>query len=217
MKLTAKETNYILQRKRAAALEEYLEKIAPNPLSLPQRFELRDIVARHILPHEIETDTDEIKATRAELFNLKNNLKRRTKLNDKLTSKALINLSPTAEALLFSELALQFRSDIDNWAQIDFSNTRHFIHLKNSINNAISKITAPQGRPPNTSIDEFFIKLGVLYQRITGHPGSAQAHFNNEPHTDFECLLYLGFSITRPGYGYPTMLIAWRRAMSRQS
>jgi|SaaInl74LU_5_DNA_1037368.scaffolds.fasta_scaffold22789_3 hypothetical protein len=217
MTLTAKEIKYASQQERAAQLEEHLEQIAPTQLSTKHRLKLRDIVIQLILPHEITSDTKDIRASRTELRNLKGNLNRRTKLNDKLTSKALNNLSPDTEAILFSELALLFKSDLDNWAQIDFNDDQHVAHLSTGINKAIFKITPPQGRPLNVIIDNFFNDLDILYKDVTGHTGTAQAHYDDKPHTDFEHLIHLGFNIIKPAYSYPTTLKAWQRAVSRRS
>ena len=127
------------------------------------------------------------------------------------------NLSPITQALLFSEVALLLRNDIDNWTQVDFNDCRHTDRLRDCINTSISKITNVQGRPIHADMDEYLISLSRLYQKVTGHPGSAQAHYDNQPYNSFEHLLLLGFQITKPSYGYPTMLKAWQRALTRQT
>jgi hypothetical protein len=213
----AQNNKYTLQQERAAQVEAHLEKIAPDQLSMQHRLELRNIITLLTLPQETAGDTEDIRSTQVELRNLKNNLNRRTKLSDKLTSKALNNLSPNSEALLFSELALLFKNDLDNWAQIDFNDYQHVAHLSTGIDNAILKITNPKGRPLHTAIDNFFNDLGILYKNVTGHTGTARAHYDDEPHTDFEHLILLGFNIINPGYSYPTTLKAWQRAVSRHS
>ena len=70
--------------------------------------------------------------------------------------------------------------------------------LKVAVDSSISKIATKQGRPVNEPLDEFFIGLRDLYEAATGKKAIAEAHYSNEPKTDFEKLIYLGYQIIRP-------------------
>jgi hypothetical protein len=69
----------------------------------------------------------------------------------------------------------------------------------------------------NEPLDEFFVGLRDLYEAATGKEAIAEAHFNNEPKTDFEKLMYLGYQIIRPAQEYQAALKAYQRAISRKS
>ena len=120
-----------------------------------------------------------------------------------------------ARALLLHGIALVFRNEIDDYTQIDFDNVRHVDLLTLAVANSIEKVTDNQGRPKNAVLDEFFVGLKKLYEVATGQPAIAGAHFNDEPKTDFEKLMYLGYQIIRPAQAYPAALKAYNRAISR--
>ena len=122
-----------------------------------------------------------------------------------------------ARALLLHGIALIFRNEIDDYTQIDFDNVRHVDLLTLAVANSIEKVTDKQGRPKNAVLDEFFVGLKKLYEVATGQPAIAGAHFNDEPKTDFEKLMYLGYQIIRPAQAYPAALKAYDRAISRNS
>ena len=63
---------------------------------------------------------------------------------------------------------------------------------------------------------QFFIKLRDLYTAVTKLDAQARAHYDNQAHTDFEQLLYLGYKILRPAQTYPSALKAYERAISRK-
>ena len=151
------------------------------------------------------------------LANFKVNLSRRKKTSDPLTSSRLIEIPEPARAILLSDIAFVFRNDIDDYTQIDFSNARHVELLSIAVDNSISKISNRQGRPVNEPLDEFFVGLRDLYEAATGKSAVAGAHFDGQPKTDFEKLMYLGYQIIRPAYSYPSALKAYERAISRNS
>ena len=82
---------------------------------------------------------------------------------------------------------------------------------------AFQKLPTKQGRPVNEPLDEFFIGLRDLYEAATGKKAIAEAHYSNEPKTDFEKLIYLGYQIIRPAQNYHAALKAYERAISRNS
>jgi len=122
-----------------------------------------------------------------------------------------------ARAMLIAGIAYTFRSEVGDYTQIDFGNTKHVELLKTAVDGSISKVTGKQGRPVNEPIDEFFIGLRDLYEAATGKKAIAKAHYNNQPKTDFEELIYLGYQIIRPAQKYPSALKAYERVISRNS
>ena len=149
------------------------------------------------------------------LTNFKANLQRRKKTSDKLTSSGLMDIPEPACAILLSDIAYTFRDEIDDYTQIDFRNARHVELLGIAVENSISKVGNKQGRPINEALDEFFIGLRELFENVTGKTAIADAHFDEQPKTDFEKLMYLGYQIIRPAYSYPSALKAYTRAISR--
>jgi len=149
------------------------------------------------------------------LTNFKANLRRRKKASDTLTSSRLMEVPEPARAILLSDIAYTFRDEIDDYSQIDFGNARHVELLTVAVDSSITKITNPQGRPVNEALDEFFVGLKNLYESATGKPAIAGAHFDGEPKTDFEKLMYLGYHIIRPAQAYPSALKAYERAITR--
>lgn len=151
------------------------------------------------------------------LTNFKANLKRHKKTSDTLTSSRLMEVPEPARAILIADIAYSFRDEIDDYTQIDFGNDKHMKLLKAAVDSSISKVVSKQGRPVNEPLDEFFIGLRDLYEAATGRTAIAKAHYNNEPKTDFEKLIYLGYQIIRPAQKYPSALKAYERAISRNS
>lgn len=201
-------------------LEEVLEAACGGDLPIIHRLELRRLAIslcygadqqRH--GEEDKNHTEPMKA----LAKFRANLQRRKKNSDPLTSSRLMAIPEPARALLLHYIALIFRDQIDDYTQIDFDNVRHVDLLTVAVANSIEKVTEKQGRPKNAVLDEFFVGLKKLYEVATGQPAIAGAHFNDEPKTDFEKLMYLGYQIIRPAQAYPAALKAYNRAISRNS
>ena len=152
-----------------------------------------------------------------ELKKLKLNLSRRKHNSDPLTSSRLVELPEPCRAILMSDIAYAFRDEINDYTQIDFGNDKHVELLRAAVDSSISKVAGKQGRPVNEPLDEFFIGLRDLYEAATGKKAVATAHYNNEPKTDFEKLIYLGYQIIRTAQKYPSALKAYERAISRNS
>lgn len=151
------------------------------------------------------------------LANFKASLQRRKKTSDPLTSSRLMEIPEPARSILQSDIAYTFRDEIDDYAQIDFGNDKHVALLQAAVDSSVSKVSNRQGRPTNEALDEFFISVKELFENATGKPAVAGAHFDGQPKTDFEKLIYLGYQIIRPAYSYPTALKAYERAISRGS
>jgi hypothetical protein len=202
------------------ALEDAFEGACGDNLQITHRLELRRLATS--LWYDTEMKKQEkshqnyVEPLRA-LTNFKANLERRKKTSDALTSSRLMEISEPARAILIAGMANTFQDEIDDYTQIDFGNPKHMKLLKAAVDSSISKVAGKQGRPVNEPLDEFFIGLRDLYEAATGKKAIATAHYNNEPKTDFEKLIYLGYQIIRPAQKYPSALKAYERAISRNS
>ena len=204
---------------RVAELEAHMEEIYTGCLPITCRLELRQLVDGLWLSSnengEPTYDTVAIEDTVGALRRLKANLKRRATKRDGLTTDRLMELPDDARTILLSSIAFIFKDEVDEWSQIDFSNDAHIEMLKASVNSTLNKLTNPQGRPVNEALDVFFIGLRDLFEKLTGQPAIAGAHYNGKPHSDFEKLMYLGYQLIRPANPYASALKAWERAVER--
>ena len=202
------------------SLEKALASACGGNLQVSYRLELRRLAISlwydAAVKKQGEANQNYIKPLEA-LINFKANLRRRKKTSDTLTSSRLMEIPETARAILLSDIAFVFRNDVDDYTQIDFSNAKHVELLGGAVDNSITKVTNKHGRPINEALDEFFIGLKALFENATGKPGVAGAHFDGQPRTDFEKLMYLGYQIIRPAQSYPSALKAYERAISRNS
>ena len=57
--------------------------------------------------------------------------------------------------------------------------------------------------------------MRALFKNATGKTGITGAHFDEQPKTDFENLMYSGYEIIRPAYCYSSALKAYKGAISR--
>jgi hypothetical protein len=203
-----------------AAIEKVFEEAYYGDLQITHRLELRRLVTSLWFDAEMKKQCgahqNHHEPLRA-LTNFKANLQRRKKTSDTLTSSRLMEVPEPARAILLADIAYTFRDEIDDYTQIDFGNDKHMKLLKAAVDSSISKVAGKQGRPVNEPLDEFFIGLRDLYEAATGKKAIATAHYNNEPKTDFEKLIYLGYQIIRPAQKYPSALKAYERAISRNS
>ena len=202
------------------ALENALLLACSSNLQITHRLELRRLATSLWYDTEINkqgvTQQNHVEPLRA-LTNFKANLQRRKKASDTLTSSRLMEIIEPARAILIADIAYTFRDEINDYTQIDFGNPKHMKLLKAAVDSSISKVAGKQGRPINEPLDEFFVGLRDLYEAATGKKAIATAHYNNEPKTDFEKLMYLGYQIIRPAQKYPSALKAYERAISRIS
>jgi len=202
------------------ALESTLVTACGDSLQIIHRLEIRRLVTS--LWYDVEmkkqgkNNQSHIEPIKA-LTNFKANLQRRKKNSDTLTSSRLMEVPEPAHAILLSDIAYKFRDELDDYTQIDFGNAKHVELLKAAVDSSISKVANKQGRPVNEPLDEFLIGLRHLYEAATGKKAIAEAHYSNEPKTDFEQLIYLGYQIIRPAQKYPSALKAYQRALSRNS
>ena len=202
------------------AIEKAFEETCFSNLQITHRLELRRLVTSLWYDAEMKkqggANQNDISPLRA-LTNFKANLQRRKKASDTLTSSRLMEIIEPARAILIADIAYTFRDEINDYTQIDFGNPKHMKLLKAAVDSSISKVAGKQGRPINEPLDEFFVGLRDLYEAATGKKAIATAHYNNEPKTDFEKLMYLGYQIIRPAQKYPSALKAYERAISRNS
>ena len=202
------------------ALEDALEAACGGNIQITHGLELSRLATLLCYEAEVQkqggANQNDIEPLKA-LTNFRANLRRRKKASDILTSSRLMDIPEPARAILLSDIAFVFRNDIDDYTQIDFGNDKHVELLSIAVDNSISKISNRQGRPVNEPLDEFFVGLRDLYEAATGKEAIAEAHFNNEPKTDFEKVMYLGYQIIRPAQEYQAALKAYQRAISRKS
>ena len=206
--------------KSCFAVEKAFENCCTLDLAARHRLELRKLVSNLFLAHNF--DEPHIKYGKYEevqntLLKVKANIMRRKTQNDTITSERLMNLPDPARTILLSDVASVFHNEIDDYTQIDFGNDRHVELLKVAVDKSIAKTTNKQGRPVNETLDKFFIGLRDLYEEASGKKAIAEAHYSNEPKTDFEKLIYLGYQIIRPAQEYQAALKAYERAISRNS
>jgi hypothetical protein len=202
------------------ALEDALASAYGSNLQITQRLELRRLAISLWYDSEANKPdaTNQIQIEPLKLLrDFKANLKRRKKGSESLTTTRLMDLPDPARAILLSDIAFVFRDEIDDYTQIDFGNAKHVELLKAAVYSSIRKVTNKQGRPVNEALDEFFVGLKNLYESATGKPAIAGAHFDGEPKTDFEKLMYLGYQIIRPAQAYPSALKAYERAIARSA
>ena len=202
------------------ALEDALEAACGGNIQITHGLELSRLAT--LLCYEAEmqkqggANQNDIEPLKA-LTNFRANLRRRKKASDSLTSLRVMDLPEPARTILLSDIAYTFRDEIDDYTQIDFANAKHVRLLQTAVDSSIRKLTNKQGRPVNEALDEFFVGLKNLYESATGKPAIAGAHFDGEPKTDFEKLMYLGYQIIRPAQAYPSALKAYERAIARSA
>lgn len=201
-------------------LEKALEEACFGNIQIRHRLEIRNLAISLWYDAELKkqdtTNQNHIEPVKA-LTNFKANLQRRKRTSDSLTSSRLMEVSEPARAILIADIAYIFRDEIDDYMQIDFGNDKHVELLGIAVDNSISKVSNRQGRPVNQALDEFFIGLKDLYETATGKTAIAEAHFSNQPKTDFEKLIYLGYQIIRPAQEYEAAYKAYERAIGRNS
>ena len=199
-------------------IENALEMACNGNLQLTYRLELRRLATLLWYDAKLKkqggANQNHVEPLKA-LTNFKANLRRRKKTSDIMTSSRLMEVPEPARAILLSDIAFVFRNDVDDYTQIDFSNASHVELLKVAVDNSISKVSNRQGRPVNELLDEFFIGLKDLYEAATGKEAIAGAHFDGQPKTEFEKLMYLGYQIIRPAQEYQAALKAYQRAIRR--
>ena len=204
---------------KLSQIETLLDSVCAGPLPVADRLELRRLA--DALCHaskvtdEPPPNTGRVEEAVAALKRFRANLKRRTDARDGLTSKRLMDLPEDARAILLSSIAFSFRDEVDEWSQIDFGNEMHLEMLQTSVTSSLAKLTNPQGRPVNETLDAFFLGLRDLYLKTTGKEATAGAHHDGKPHSNFEKLMYLGYQLIRPANSYATALKAWERALGR--
>ena len=203
-----------------SALEDALDDACKRVLNIKHRLAIRELAMTLSYSEKWKTKEPNDQGysdPNRDLSNFKLNLRRRKKTSDQIIISTLMKLAEPARSILLSDIAFIFRDEIDDYTQIDFSNARHVELLKVAIDSSISKVSNKKGRPVNEPLDEFFIGLKTLFENATGKPAVAGAHFDGQPKTDFEKLIYLGYQIIRPAQSYPSALKAYERAISRNS
>ena len=212
------------QLKKIDELENLFVSFFAHKISTAYLLEIRQLAFTLVL----SSDTNENKARNgagiddgkkkpSPLDKFKANLNRRKTTNSLLTNKGVSQIPEPYRAILKSDIAYVFRDEINDYAEIDFKKPAHTKLLHTAINMSIAKVNEQQGRPANEALAKFFIGLRDLYEVATGEPAHASAHFDEQPNSNLEKLIYLGYQIVRGKRPYPSALKAYQRAIARQS
>lgn len=212
------------QLKKIDELENLFVSFFAHKISTAYLLEIRQLAFTLVL----SSDTNENKARNgagiddgkkkpSPLDKFKANLNRRKTTNSLLTNKGVSQIPEPYRAILKSDIAHVFRDEINDYAEIDFKKPAHTKLLHTAINMSIAKVNEQQGRPANEALAKFFIGLRDLYEVATGEPAHASAHFDEQPNSNLEKLIYLGYQIVRGKRPYPSALKAYQRAIARQS
>jgi len=211
------------QLKKIDELENLFVSFFAHKISTAYLLEIRQLAFTLVL----SSDTNENKARNgagiddgkkkpSPLDKFKANLNRRKTTNSLLTNKGVSQIPEPYRAILKSDIAYVFRDEINDYAEIDFKKPAHTKLLHTAINMSIAKVNEQQGRPANEALAKFFIGLRDLYEVATGEPAHASAHFDEQPNSNLEKLIYLGYQIVRGKRPYPSALKAYQRAIARQ-
>ena len=211
------------QLKKIDELENLFVSFFAHKISTAYLLEIRQLAFTLVL----SSDTNENKARNgagiddgkkkpSPLDKFKANLNRRKTTNSLLTNKGISQLPGPYRAILKSNIAYVFRDELNDYAEIDFKKPAHIILLQAAVDASIANVNEQQGRPVNEALATFFIGLRDLYEVSTGEPAHASAHFDEQPHSRFEKLVYLGYQIVRGKRPYPSALKAYQRAIARQ-
>ena len=212
------------QLKKIDELENLFVSFFAHKISTAYLLEIRQLAFTLVLSSDSHENTvlngagtNDCKNKPSPLDKFKANLNRRKTNNSLLTSKGISQIPDPYRAILKSNIAYVFRNAINDYAEIDFSKPAHILLLKAAVDASIASVNEQQGRPVNESLVKFFIGLRDLYELATGKPAQASAHFDDQPNSDFEKLIYLGYQIVRGKRPYPSALKAYQRAIARQS
>ena len=211
------------QLKKIDELENLFVSFFAHKISTAYLLEIRQLAFTLVL----SSDTNENKARNgagiddgkkkpSPLDKFKANLNRRKTTNSLLTNKGVSQIPEPYRAILKSDIAYVFRDEINDYAEIDFKKPAHTKLPHTAINMSIAKVNEQQGRPANEALAKFFIGLRDLYEVATGEPAHASAHFDEQPNSNLEKLIYLGYQIVRGKRPYPSALKAYQRAIARQ-
>ena len=210
------------QLKKIDAFEQLFESFFPPKLETAYLFEIRQLAFALVLSSDSKNKSNrnsgEISDDRkkpAPLNRFKANLNRRKTNNSVVTDKGISQISEPYRAILKSDIAYVFRDEINDYREIDFARKRHNQLLHVALNNSIAKVNELQGRPFNKVLMTFFIGLRNLYEAASGEEASACAHFDEQPHSNFEKLIYFGYQLVRGSSPYPSALKAYERSIAR--
>jgi hypothetical protein len=212
------------QLKKIDELENLFVSFFAHKISTAYLLEIRQLAFTLVLSSDSHENTvlnsagtNDCKNKLSPLDKFKANLNRRKTTNPLVTNKGISQLPDSYRAILKSNIAYVFRNAINDYAEIDFSKPAHILLLKAAVDASIASVNEQQGRPVNESLVKFFIGLRDLYELATGKPAQASAHFDDQPNSDFEKLIYLGYQIVRGKRPYTSALKAYQRAIARQS
>ena len=151
-----------------------------------------------------------------ELNRLLERLRGRTKLSEAVTLNSFLKLSSEAQDILGSMLALETQEQFDNFAQIDFNRAYDHEALLAATKRARDWISEEQGRPTKDHLDQFFDGVTELFKSIPGADLTVSNHYNKQPKTPFETLLYAGHCLIDVNVSYHATVKAYERFKERQ-
>ena len=151
-----------------------------------------------------------------ELDRLLERLRRRTNLSEAVTLNSFLKLSSEAQDILGSMLALETHEQFDNFAQIDFNRAYDHEALLAATKRARDWISEERGRPTKDHLDQFFEGVTELFQSIAGADLKVSNHYNKQPKTPFETLLYAGHCLIDVNVSYHATVKAYERFKERQ-
>jgi len=212
------------QLEKIDELEDLFVSFFAHKISTAYILEIRQLALTLVLSSDTNENKvrnragiDDSKKKPSPLDKFKANLTRRKTTNSLVTNKGISQLPDPYRAILKSNIAYVFRNAINDYAEIDFSKPAHILLLKAAVDASIASVNEQQGRPVNEALVKFFIGLRDLYELATGEPAHASAHFDEQPYSNFEKLIHLGYQIVRGKRQYPSALKAYQRAIARQS
>ena len=202
--------------------EQLFESFSPPKLETAYLFEIRQLAFALVLSSDSkgnsnrnDRDTNDYNEKPKPLNRFKANLIRRKTNNPLVTNRGISQIPEPYRAILKSDIAYAFRDEINDYTEIDFAKERHNQLLHVALNNSIAKVNKLQGRPVNKALMTFFIGLRNLYEAASGEQASACAHFDEQPCSNFEKHIYLGYQLVRGSSSYPSALRAYERSIAR--
>ena len=164
-----------------------------------------DVAARRATPNS------RTRVVAQELSRYLDRLRSRAKPSARVTLNSFLKLSEEAQQILSSMIALEMRSVIDNFAQIDFGRPDHHQALVAAANRALRWTAEPQGRPKRDHLNDFFDGATELFQQVPNADLKVSNHHDARPHTPFEAVLHAGHRIIDLNVSYHATVKAFHR------
>lgn len=171
---------------------------------------LTDLVFSYVALRQ-EKPVSKTQEVAKELSRYLERLRGRTNPSERVTLNSFLKLSEEAQQILGSMIALETRSVVDNFVQIDFGRPDHHQALLAAATRAHHWIAEPQGRPKRDHLIEYFDGTTALFQQIPNAELKVSNHFDGQPKTPFETILHAGHRMTDVGVSYHATVKAYHR------